>query len=215
MTCTARSTSCQGLRCQYAISRSFQLHKVYLRSHLLRTPYLKLEALPCYIGHRHFPAISPSLMHPSNRLVTGTTNSSATGPQGKLRCKYKVCIRTGCKLPKCSGRGVVQYCSEEHQIEDWHEHKTAVYLHEETSDKTCQGIARCSQCKGRFHVGLHASDPGRNWHLASTPADAFETQVGNFCGIINTRPYMCTRFDLANESAKSEPLTVSRKDLIT
>ncbi|EEU38297.1 uncharacterized protein NECHADRAFT_77121 [Fusarium vanettenii 77-13-4] len=103
------------------------------------------------------------------------------GPVGPLRHRCPQCTATGPELLRCSACRGVRYCSREHQAADRSQHKSA-----------CNKIK-----KARVNVSRE-EDLVRNGTGFLEPANAFETHVGRFYGLMNTRDYMSHRLFLAN-----------------
>ncbi|KAK5954616.1 hypothetical protein OHC33_004338 [Knufia fluminis] len=104
------------------------------------------------------------------------------GPRGSLRHRCSECQQPSSNLRLCTGCNVVRYCPREHQVE----HRPA---HKSTCSKIKKGRAKLS--KEEELVRNATPD-------FATPANAFETSVGHFWGILSTRDYMRARFDLAD-----------------
>ncbi|KAH6974353.1 hypothetical protein BKA56DRAFT_689905, partial [Ilyonectria sp. MPI-CAGE-AT-0026] len=83
---------------------------------------------------------------------------------------------------RCSGCQVVYYCGRDHQTSDRASHK-----------KWCQGIKKARTRLEREEQNLRDQPPS-----AFTPPDIFETGVGHFWGINETRPYMRARYHLGD-----------------
>lgn len=82
------------------------------------------------------------------------------------------------KLFRCDACKIVHYCGRSHQLADRLGHKAA-----------CTSIKKTLDTLTRQEAQLRAN-PG-DW---MTPANLFDTQVGHFWGILDTRPYMRARF---------------------
>ncbi|KAK6223968.1 hypothetical protein LQW54_000114 [Pestalotiopsis sp. IQ-011] len=102
--------------------------------------------------------------------------SDALGPQ---RCS--VCDKLD-GLLRCGGCKVISYCGAEHQISHRGEHKDA-----------CNKIKKTLAKLEREEAGLRNHPPDM-----FLPANVFETCVGQFWGILDTRDYMRARFAAAN-----------------
>ncbi|EHY51981.1 hypothetical protein HRR83_003456 [Exophiala dermatitidis] len=106
------------------------------------------------------------------------------GPRGPLKHRCGLCQVPGpkAKLSLCTGCRVVRYCSREHQVQHRPEHKSV-----------------CNKIKRYRTKVAKEEDAVRNaTEDFMTPANAFETHVGHFWGILNTRDYMRARFELAD-----------------
>ncbi|KAI0423895.1 hypothetical protein F5Y09DRAFT_326102 [Xylaria sp. FL1042] len=107
------------------------------------------------------------------------------GPIGPLRRRCPLCwsssLRASVQLLRCSGCRSIYYCGPEHQAAHRPHHKLA-----------CTTIkkARARLAKEEHDVRNAMADP-------MTPANAFETAVGEFWEIMNTRDYMRARNALA------------------
>ncbi|KAK7910720.1 hypothetical protein PG985_013201 [Apiospora marii] len=106
------------------------------------------------------------------------------GPHGPLQHRCASCDAVRPNLLKCTGCRLVRYCSRDHQAQHRPQHK--------------------SLCKhmGKLRTKLEHED----YHVRHatqdfmTPANAFETHVGHFWAVQNTREYMRARFALADEA---------------
>ncbi|EHK19975.1 uncharacterized protein TRIVIDRAFT_47985 [Trichoderma virens Gv29-8] len=109
-----------------------------------------------------------------------STASDYKGIVGPLRNRCAHCLSTGPKLLRCTGCLAVHYCSREHQAAHWPLHKS-----------TCIKIkkARTKLAKEDVKVRNATED-------FVTPANAFETHVGHFWGVLSTRDYMRARIAL-------------------
>ena len=115
------------------------------------------------------------------------------GPRGPLQHRCAQCDATGgVSLAICTGCRAVRYCSKTHQIDDRPKHK-----------------AVCNKIKKQRAKLLKEESLVRNAPNADglfTPVNAFETHVGHFWGITNTRTYMRARFFLADQLRKTNTL---------
>lgn len=82
------------------------------------------------------------------------------------------------KVQVCAACKVVHYCGREHQVADRSDHKDA-----------CKSIKKSRQTLDDEERKLRAQ-PGDMF----TPENVFESGVGHFWGIHETRPYMRARF---------------------
>lgn len=105
------------------------------------------------------------------------------GPVGPLRYRCPQCTAVGPKLLRCSGCLAIRYCSREHQAAHWLKHKSV-----------CTKIKKARAKLAEENRLVRNATP--TWW---TPANAFETHVGHFWGIAETRDYMRARFTLAGE----------------
>ncbi|KAF2967779.1 hypothetical protein GQX73_g5825 [Xylaria multiplex] len=106
------------------------------------------------------------------------------GPVGCLRHRCPLCpspSATSSRLLRCAGCRAFRYCSREHQVAHRPQHK---------SDCTKIKSARAKLDREDRKVRNATVD-------FMTPANAFETHVGHFWGLLNTRDYMRARFGLA------------------
>ncbi|KAK4186807.1 hypothetical protein QBC35DRAFT_500331 [Podospora australis] len=99
-----------------------------------------------------------------------------------------VCSTTS-GLLRCGGCKVVSYRGAPHQHEHHAYHKA-----------TCQEIVQTRETFAREDAALRAY-PG-DWTL---PADALNTCVGDFWGLLGTRDYMRARYAAANALLKLTP----------
>ncbi|KAI0381157.1 hypothetical protein F5Y04DRAFT_255899 [Hypomontagnella monticulosa] len=106
------------------------------------------------------------------------------GPVGPLRHRCPLCPSpSGVSLLRCAGCRAFNYCSREHQVAHRPQHKSA-----------CNKIKKVrAKLEQEEHKVRNATED------FMTPANAFETHVGHFWGLIHTRDYMRTRFGLAQE----------------
>ncbi|KAI1747911.1 hypothetical protein F4782DRAFT_394716 [Xylaria castorea] len=124
--------------------------------------------------------------------MTPPTTSSAThsastykGPVGSLRHRCPLClpIVAGSELLLCAGCRAFRYCSREHQVAHRSQHKSA-----------CIKIK-----KARAKLAQEDHDVRDATPDFMTPANAFETHVGRFWGLLSTRDYMRARFALVRQ----------------
>ncbi|KAH0524055.1 hypothetical protein TsFJ059_008974 [Trichoderma semiorbis] len=107
--------------------------------------------------------------------------SDYKGIVGPLRHRCSHCQVAGPKLLRCNGCLAVRYCSREHQAAHWPKHKSA-----------CSKIKKArTKLAEEDHAIRNATED------FMTPANAFESHVGHFWGMINTRDYMRARMALA------------------
>ncbi|AEO71896.1 uncharacterized protein THITE_2124766 [Thermothielavioides terrestris NRRL 8126] len=105
------------------------------------------------------------------------------GPVGPLRHRCPQCTATGPKLLRCSGCRAVRYCGRDHQVAHRTMHKSACTKIRKARAKVAEEDHRIRNATPDF----------------MTPANAFETDVGHFWGLVHTRDYMRARFDLAEQ----------------
>lgn len=112
--------------------------------------------------------------------------SQFKGPRGELKLRCGHCNITGSKatLSSCMGCRVVRYCCREHQVADRPIHKNLCNKVKKSRPKVAQEDDRI---RNNPHPGFMA------------PANAFESHVGHFWGLLDTRDYMRARFFLADE----------------
>ncbi|KAI1429068.1 hypothetical protein F5Y12DRAFT_729456 [Xylaria sp. FL1777] len=105
------------------------------------------------------------------------------GPVGSLHHRCPLCPSrkaTRSQLLRCSACRAFRYCSREHQVAHRPQHKSA-----------CTKIKSARSKLAREEHDVRNATPD-----FMTPANAFETEVGHFWGIVNTRDYMRARFML-------------------
>ncbi|KAI1270864.1 hypothetical protein F5Y07DRAFT_384913 [Xylaria sp. FL0933] len=95
------------------------------------------------------------------------------------------------RLLLCGGCKVVHYCGVEHQRKHRSEHKAA-----------CTSIVK-------YRVKLEQEEAA----LRALPGDVFETGVGRFWGLVETRPYMKARFHAADALLDIETTNAVEKSL--
>ncbi|KAI1380558.1 hypothetical protein F4677DRAFT_190772 [Hypoxylon crocopeplum] len=108
------------------------------------------------------------------------------GPVGCLSHRCPLCpsrSAASSHLLRCAGCRAFSYCGREHQVADRPQHKSA-----------CTKIKKARAKLDREDHEVRNATPD-----FMTPANAFETHVGNFWGILNTRDYMRARFRLAQQ----------------
>ncbi|KAK5946507.1 hypothetical protein PMZ80_000650 [Knufia obscura] len=136
-------------------------------------------------------------MHSSRLPQSDNPNTNFKGPRGSLQHLCGQCGTTGSKLSLCTGCSVVKYCCREHQVQHRPQHKS-----------TCNKIKKCRTKLAREDGLVRNATPD-----FMTPANAFETNVGHFYGLLNTRDYMRARFDLADTIRKLGTLNGVREAL--
>ncbi|KAI8947341.1 hypothetical protein F4801DRAFT_515371 [Xylaria longipes] len=117
------------------------------------------------------------------RTVSETHSDSVSmykGPTGPLCHRCPLCPATGSQLLRCAGCRAFRYCSREHQVAHRPQHKSA-----------CNKIKKARARLAREDHGIRDAIPD-----FMTPANAFETHVGHFWGLLSTREYMRARFGL-------------------
>lgn len=95
------------------------------------------------------------------------------------RCFY--CGESNPDLLRCSGCKAVMYCNQEDQQADWAKHKAQ-----------CSAIKKATRTLEKEETQLRSTPPD-----IFMPENVFETSVGHFWGIHETRPYMRARFQVA------------------
>ncbi|KAI3319061.1 hypothetical protein HD806DRAFT_509922 [Xylariaceae sp. AK1471] len=105
------------------------------------------------------------------------------GPVGSLRHRCPLCPAAGSQLLQCAGCRAFRYCSHEHQVAHRPQHKSA-----------CTKIKKARAKLVEEDHGVRNATPD-----FMTPANAFETHVGSFWSILNTRDYMRARFALSKQ----------------
>ena len=114
--------------------------------------------------------------------MAGVSKSPSTfkGPLGPLRRRCSQCLVTDRPLLRCSACNVVYYCSRDHQV-----------AHRPQHQSSCTQIRKArAKLAEEDYLLRHATKD------LFTPANAFETDVGNFWCILGTRDYMRARFAL-------------------
>ncbi|KAI1162985.1 hypothetical protein F5B18DRAFT_621579 [Nemania serpens] len=112
--------------------------------------------------------------------------STFKGPAGPLRHRCPLCPlgpAGGTQFLRCAGCQAFRYCSREHQVAHWPQHKSA-----------CPKIKKARAKLAREEEDVRNATPD-----FMTPANAFETSVGRFWGIVSTRDYMRARFAVARQ----------------
>ncbi|KAI1199445.1 hypothetical protein F5X97DRAFT_121086 [Nemania serpens] len=112
------------------------------------------------------------------------STSTYKGPAGPLRHRCPLCPlgpAGGAQFLRCAGCRAFRYCSREHQTAHWAQHKSV-----------CPKIKKARAKLAREDEAVRNPTPD-----FMTPANAFETCVGRFWGIVNTRDYMRARFAVA------------------
>ncbi|MCJ1261980.1 hypothetical protein MMC22_001849 [Lobaria immixta] len=90
-------------------------------------------------------------------------------------------------LLRCSSCKVVRYCSKDHQVSDWPQHKSA-----------CSGIKKARTLMNHEEQKLRDQPDGDGF----APPNVFEEHVGFFWGLHHTRPYMRARYALVEAIVK-------------
>ena len=106
------------------------------------------------------------------------------GPEGPLRHRCASCDAIRPDLLRCTGCRLVRYCSRDHQVQHRPQHKSL-----------CK---KTSKLREKLQREDHAVQNATQDFM--TPANAFETHVGHFWGLLNTRDYMRARFAVADEA---------------
>lgn len=112
------------------------------------------------------------------------SNNPTRGPRGSLKHRCAQCDSgdTSKALLLCTGCRAVRYCSKDHQVEHRTQHKSV--------------CGRIKKCRKKLEAEEHEVRNATPDFM--TPANAFETHVGHFWGMTNTRPYMRARFALSD-----------------
>ncbi|MCJ1465302.1 hypothetical protein MMC07_003919 [Pseudocyphellaria aurata] len=90
-------------------------------------------------------------------------------------------------LLRCSKCKVARYCSRNHQLSDWPQHRSA-----------CKAINTCQARLDHQEQELRNQPDGDMFE----PANVFEEHVGHFWGLYHTRPYMRARYALVEAILK-------------
>lgn len=90
------------------------------------------------------------------------------------------------RLMICSGCQCIYYCSKECQKDEWSNHK-----------KQCKAIRNAEKRTERLAASLRSST-AHHFMPDAPPENLFETSVGRFWGIFETRDYMRARMELAD-----------------
>ncbi|EXJ78130.1 hypothetical protein A1O3_09291 [Capronia epimyces CBS 606.96] len=122
------------------------------------------------------------IVHSAHLPAAKVPYTDFKGPRGSLKHRCGFCLEPKSKLSKCTGCRAVRYCCREHQVQDRPGHKSV-----------CNRIKRCRTKLDKEDHAVRNATPD-----FMTPANAFETDVGHFWGILNTRDYMRARFALAD-----------------
>ncbi|KAI0506408.1 hypothetical protein F5B22DRAFT_624166 [Xylaria bambusicola] len=107
------------------------------------------------------------------------------GPVGPLRHRCPLCSRPtdSSQLLRCSACRGVRYCSREHQA-----------AHRPVHKSICNKVKNARAKLAREEHEVRNATPD-----FMTPANAFETSVGHFWGILSTRDYMRARYALVSQ----------------
>ncbi|KAK5625827.1 hypothetical protein RRF57_001543 [Xylaria bambusicola] len=116
---------------------------------------------------------------------TSVGSNMYKGPVGPLRHRCPLCPRpvASSQLLRCGACRAVRYCSREHQVAHRPEHKSI-----------CTKIKNARAKLAREDHEVRNATPD-----FMTPANAFETNVGHFWGILSTRDYMRARYALVRQ----------------
>ncbi|KAI8631115.1 hypothetical protein F5Y19DRAFT_425090 [Xylariaceae sp. FL1651] len=126
-----------------------------------------------------------SVTRPAEGSTTSAVRNTSIykGPVGPLRHRCPLCPAAGTQLLVCAGCRAFRYCSSEHQVAHWPQHKSV-----------------CTKIKNaRARLAKEDHDVRNATPDFMTPANAFETGVGRFWDIFSTREYMRARFALGRQ----------------
>lgn len=117
-----------------------------------------------------------------------------------LALSHRACEACHCsdRLLRCSGCHAVYYCGQEHQASD-----------RESNKRVCMAIKRARNYFEREEQKLRDL-PGDMF----TPPNVFESGVGHFWGISETRPYMRARFGLVDALLRNLGSAGGRFDVV-
>jgi hypothetical protein len=131
-------------------------------------------------------------------MVNMTSDASKyKGIVGPLYHRCSQCQTANQKLFRCTGCLAVRYCSREHQVAHRPQHKSA-----------CTKIRKArAKLAEEDHAVRNATED------FVTPANAFETHVGRFWGLLSTRDYMRARLVLVEELLRPGTLSGVHENL--
>ncbi|PVH97270.1 hypothetical protein DM02DRAFT_719922 [Periconia macrospinosa] len=108
-----------------------------------------------------------------------------------------LCETTQVGLLRCGGCRLVRYCCRDHQVQHRSKHK-----------KTCKtSVELRNRLEEEEDLVRHATPD------FMTPANAFDTHIGHFWGVVTTRDYMQARFELADYAVGLRTLDGVREGL--
>lgn len=112
-------------------------------------------------------------------ITIPSTDGDISVPIGPLKHYCGKCLASKSNLLQCTGCASTRYCSREHQTQHWQHHKTS-----------CGEIKKL-RAKVDEEARLIREADGTDFMM---PANASETHVGMFWGIVGTRDYMIARY---------------------
>lgn len=145
----------------------------------------------------------PPFVFPQTLISSQTKSTKPNAPSApskKLAMSFHDLYSSGLRPPRCpvcratknllrcGGCKVVNYCGPAHQSSDRPEHKTE-----------CNAIKKARQILEQAEAELRAKPSD-----FALPEDVFNTAVGHFWGILDTRPYMRARFAFVEALLKAK-----------
>lgn len=131
------------------------------------------------------PVVDDILQHIMNHMPPYEGKDPNTSD--KWSCKSSTCCKpegqSGLRLQVCSRCKAARYCSVACQREDFHKHLP-----------DCREIKQLTSKMEQEAQNLRHNQEWGN----GPPSNLFETEIGNFWGILETRDYCRTRFELAS-----------------
>lgn len=149
------------------------------------TNYISLVPHYDHIASQAAVAILAFASEPTGgNMASGTDGAGEfNGPVGPLRRRCPQCTAAGPELLRCTGCLAIRYCSREYQVAHRPKHKSVCTKIRKARAKLVEEDHRIRNATPDFMA----------------PANAFETHVGHFWGMVGTRDYMRARVALAGE----------------